>query len=337
LLAATKAARCGVSSEQALLGEGLMGEEDYYRALARHLRAPYYCGELAIGPGVIPARAAASGIMPLAPNGLGLRVVLAPRGAAIALLLSAAAEGRLPASFLICSPQRMAAILRSRMGVRLSNEASDTLGPIDASLSARTGASRGQLAFASGALAIAVILWLMAPQALTLLASVFLWVIFAAAVALRLAAMAANRAPRSAPPLADADLPIYSIIVPLYKETDGVPRLVAALDGIDYPRAKLDIKLVVEERDAATLKAIARLRLPARYDVIVAPPGHPSTKPRALNVALPFVRGDYVVVYDAEDTPRQISCAQPPPGSPTTPESIACRRVWPLTTSTIAA
>jgi cellulose synthase/poly-beta-1,6-N-acetylglucosamine synthase-like glycosyltransferase len=71
----------------------------------------------------------------------------------------------------------------------------------------------------------------------------------------------------------------------------------------DYPRAKLDIKLVVERRDGETLAAIASLGLPARYDVIVAPPGKPSTKPRALNVALPAVRGDFVVVYDAEDEP----------------------------------
>src|SRR5277367_6889580 len=71
----------------------------------------------------------------------------------------------------------------------------------------------------------------------------------------------------------------------------------------DYPRAKLDIKLVVERRDAETLTAIAALRLPPRYDVIVAPPGEPSTKPRALNVALPAARGDLIVIYDAEDEP----------------------------------
>src|ERR1700678_2352899 len=52
-----------------------------------------------------------------------------------------------------------------------------------------------------------------------------------------------------------------------------------------------------------TLTAIAALRLPPRYDVIVAPPGEPSTKPRALNVALPAARGDLIVIYDAEDEP----------------------------------
>ena len=77
----------------------------------------------------------------------------------------------------------------------------------------------------------------------------------------------------------------------------------------DYPRAKLDIKLVVEQRDTETLTAIAALRLPPRYDVIVAPPGEPSTKPRALNVALPAARGDLIVIYDAEDEPDSESTA----------------------------
>jgi cellulose synthase/poly-beta-1,6-N-acetylglucosamine synthase-like glycosyltransferase len=71
----------------------------------------------------------------------------------------------------------------------------------------------------------------------------------------------------------------------------------------DYPRAKLDIKLLVEEDDAATLAAIQALELPPRYETIVAPAGWPRTKPRALNVALPVARGDLVVVFDAEDAP----------------------------------
>ncbi len=235
LLAATKAARCGVSSEQALLGEGLMSEEDFYRALARHLRAPYFCGELAISPNTVPAKAVASGIAPLAPNKLGLRVVLAPRGEAIGLLLMAAEQRRLPSTFAICSPQRMAAILRARMGEALSHEAANGLDLVDPTLSARTGASGGQLAFAIGALGVAALIASTLPHVLTLLVSVVLWLIFAAAVAIRLTAMAANRAPIPAPPLAETDLPIYSIIVPLYEEAGGVPRLIAALDAIDYP------------------------------------------------------------------------------------------------------
>ncbi len=42
LLAATRAAHDGVTADQALLADGLMREEDFYRLLARHLGAPNF-------------------------------------------------------------------------------------------------------------------------------------------------------------------------------------------------------------------------------------------------------------------------------------------------------
>ena len=103
--------------------------------------------------------------------------------------------------------------------------------------------------------------------------------------------------------LADDELPSYTVVVALYRETSVVEELVKAIDALDYPKGKLDIKLVVEQRDVETLGRIVDLRLPARYEVVVAPLGKPQTKPRALNIALSTARGELVVVYDAEDTP----------------------------------
>ncbi|HCM84331.1 MAG TPA: glycosyltransferase, partial [Rhodospirillaceae bacterium] len=34
------------------------------------------------------------------------------------------------------------------------------------------------------------------------------------------------------------------------------------------------------------------------------PESHPQTKPKACNYALPFARGEYLVIYDAEDKPE---------------------------------
>ena len=45
-----------------------------------------------------------------------------------------------------------------------------------------------------------------------------------------------------------------------------------------------------------------KTRLP--ITVIAVPNGGPRTKPKALNVALPFARGAFTVVYDAEDRPE---------------------------------
>jgi len=302
LAASTEAARCGVTGDAALLSGGLMGEEDYYRALARHLRVPYFCGDLAVSAKADPVRSIEAGIVPLAANGQGLAAAVAPRGQAVKLLLAAA--GRLPQTFVICAPQRLAALVRAKRGPKIAEDAAGAVERRDASLSARAGLSAGQFATACAVVIGAWYLWLFSPTTLNLLCSTALWLVFAGAILLRMAAAAASEPMRPGPALAERDLPVYSIIAPLYREANVVARLIEALDALDYPKAKLDIKLVVERHDLETLSAIARLRLPARFDVIVAPAGAPATKPRALNVALPYVRGEIVVVYDAEDSPE---------------------------------
>ncbi|MFM9889488.1 MAG: glycosyltransferase family 2 protein [Rickettsiales bacterium] len=100
------------------------------------------------------------------------------------------------------------------------------------------------------------------------------------------------------------DLPVYSILVPLYHESAQVMgRLITSLNALDYPREKLDIKLIVEADDVATHDALKALRPPATMEIIAVPPSHPRTKPKACNVALQRIRGEYLVIYDAEDAP----------------------------------
>src|ERR1700735_184042 len=140
-------------------------------------------------------------------------------------------------------------------------------------------------------------------EVLQALSSAALWLIFSASVTLRSMAAVAKGPEISSLQVADDVLPNYTIVVALYRETSVVEDLVKAIDALDYPKGKLDIKLVVEQRDAETLGRIAELRLPARFEVVVAPSGKPQTKPRALNIALSSARGDLVVVYDAEDAP----------------------------------
>jgi len=104
--------------------------------------------------------------------------------------------------------------------------------------------------------------------------------------------------------LSDDELPVYTIIVALYREAAAVKGLIAALDALDYPAEKLDIKLVLEPDDARTWAALESLRLRVPYELVVAPAVRPQTKPKALNAALAFARGRYVAVYDAEDRPE---------------------------------
>lgn len=113
------------------------------------------------------------------------------------------------------------------------------------------------------------------------------------------------------PPLAEADLPTIAVLVPLHREAEVVDDLVAALLALDYPAARLDIRLVVEADDAATLAAAhravhavgCRAKPSPPIDVLAVRPSLPRTKPKALNVALATVDAEIVSVFDAEDRP----------------------------------
>jgi cellulose synthase/poly-beta-1,6-N-acetylglucosamine synthase-like glycosyltransferase len=128
---------------------------------------------------------------------------------------------------------------------------------------------------------------------------------FAAVVWVRLAAVREAWRTTAAPPphRTDAELPTYTVLVALYDEAAVLPELIAALARLDYPPAKLDLVLVLEAADRATIQALARLRIPANLRTVLVPDRAPRTKPKALNYALQFATGDYVVVFDAEDRP----------------------------------
>ncbi|MFT4394643.1 glycosyltransferase family 2 protein [Gordonia lacunae] len=102
----------------------------------------------------------------------------------------------------------------------------------------------------------------------------------------------------------DADLPVYTVLLPVYGEPEIVTNLVAGVGRIDYPADKLDILLVLEEDDQETIDAISRADLDGITPVLV-PPSEPRTKPKACNhaMALPTERSELVTIYDAEDIP----------------------------------
>ena len=104
--------------------------------------------------------------------------------------------------------------------------------------------------------------------------------------------------------LPDRQLPLYTILVPLFREANMLPGLIQSLRALDYPPAKLEILLVLESVDVETQAALLALELPGNFRTLVAPDQEPRTKPKALNYALQFARGDFVVVYDAEDRPE---------------------------------
>ncbi len=105
------------------------------------------------------------------------------------------------------------------------------------------------------------------------------------------------------PLTSDNKLPVYTILVPLYQEQKSLPGLLCALRTLDYPKEKLDIKLIVEADDPLTRNALESLKPESYFDIVSVPPSEPRTKPKACNYALRFARGEMVTIFDAEDRP----------------------------------
>lgn len=208
----------------------------------------------------------------------------------------------------VATPSAIRTALRDAGAGAFADEAVARLEAVDPDLSARRTVTRAQslgLAVAAALFAGAVAFDpLLSLTIVELIAAVF----FFAAAALRFAA--ASLVPDQAPgPLhaapADPDLPVYTVLVPLRDEAHMLRQLIAGLDRIDWPREKLDVKLIVDEDDVVTLGAARALAREPPYEIVVVPAGPgPRTKPMALQYALGFARGDFVTVLDAEDRPH---------------------------------
>jgi len=103
--------------------------------------------------------------------------------------------------------------------------------------------------------------------------------------------------------LRDEDLPVYTILIPLYQEANVIPQILEAMGAIDYPKEKLDIIITLEEYDEETRAAIERANPPDYFKILILPNVLPKTKPKALNVAFPHAKGEFLVIYDAEIIP----------------------------------
>jgi len=152
-----------------------------------------------------------------------------------------------------------------------------------------------------------VALLLMSSFNLTMIAVLALChVLYAATMLFKLVIYSAGLrrpAPENPPAINDADLPVYTVLIPMYKETESMPHMLSAMHGMDYPASKLDIKLVLEEDDDDTLDAAYALHPRYQFEIIRVPASQPRTKPKACNYALRFARGEFVTVYDADDRP----------------------------------
>lgn len=97
--------------------------------------------------------------------------------------------------------------------------------------------------------------------------------------------------------------PTYTVFCPLYKEWQILPQFVKAMSALDYPKDKLEVMLLLEEDDKETITQVRKYDLPSFFTVTIVPHSLPKTKPKACNYGLLHAKGEYVVIYDAEDIP----------------------------------
>jgi cellulose synthase/poly-beta-1,6-N-acetylglucosamine synthase-like glycosyltransferase len=100
------------------------------------------------------------------------------------------------------------------------------------------------------------------------------------------------------------DWPMYTVLCPMYRETAVLGQLVGAMRALDYPAASLEVLLLLEEDDVETIAFVRSMTLPAIFQVVVVPDSQPKTKPKACNYGLTIARGEFVVIFDAEDVPE---------------------------------
>ena len=304
-----RAAETRTGADRVLVTQGALTDRDYVRALARHCgiaveslhhtpraACPVSDGDLISG--------LASGIIPVRKDGELIWII---------------APWHLSARFLIGTLQRNPE-MRSRLRITTMEDLRDfvhreaetavaclaafELRARQPRLSAGATRSRTPLTwFAAGMAGTAALLAVQ--STLTIAVDIALALIFLGWGGLRVLAMLLSSTPHYPPARrGDDDLPIYSIIVAIYREASSVPGLVAALSSFDYPKERLDIKLVVECDDMETRLALDLMNLGAPFEIVIAPSAGPRTKPKALNAALPFARGRYVAIFDAEDRPE---------------------------------
>ena len=149
--------------------------------------------------------------------------------------------------------------------------------------------------------------WLLAPGWLLQTGSITLFAVFFLMMAWRCTLLLAGLVLRlggAKPPqnnVSDDTLPIYTILIPAYRESALMEQMARALWAIDWPPDRLDIIILLEADDYSTIAAAEAAPFPARTHLIRVPSGGPRTKPNALNHGLQLATGEYVTVYDIED------------------------------------
>lgn len=234
------AVRWGVHPHEVMIANGWLDAEDYYCALAERCRAPFKATLPAtevmptapasprpcLAKGLLKQRARAGGFV-FAPDRL--------RPNALREMLRRLS----PYDFALASPNAVRGAICRHFAPAIARHAVEALATRHPGMSAREPSVLWQrLTLLVGGVAGLIALAL-APVETIRIVTLGLALLFVPVIAFRLLAayvlFRATEDNKSRPRMPDHALPIYSVLVPLYREAHMLPSLVRALTRLDYP------------------------------------------------------------------------------------------------------
>lgn len=293
-----------VSLDRFLLSRGLIGEVELYHGLADALGITFIHHTFRITPGYPFEVLLSSGVARLEDASGGASVIAAPRGVFFEDLLMRVFTGAQVPSIVLTTPSNFRRVLLTQFGKIQADQDVNTLVKTMPEFSA-ADLNRGSFL---GLMMILPALFFLGlgfkPEFWT--GGLYGFSALFVVPSLFFKAMVARVKPDDTPIrlLDDSKLPVYTILLPLHREANIVTRLFDHLLKLDYPRSKLQIILLIEEADKATQAAIKSSTNFSHFETIICPDGLPKTKPRALAIGQFYARGEFIVVFDAEDFPE---------------------------------
>ena len=249
-----RAAELGVGADRVLIAEGAIGEDRYLEALAASLGLDYEVLDdlpreaCPLGDDEL-LDAASAGLLPVVERGQ-LFWVVAPRNLAARTLTERA--GREPRLRLRVTSNAQLDRFVAVYGYRAQGRrAEDDLHSEWPDLSARPGRCRLSMPLAIIALLVPAA-FVIAPKATVVAIEAILAAGFVSWLLLRFVGSFIALPPPKPIAIPDRDLPVYTVIVALYREARAVEGLIAALRELDYPVEKLDVKIAIEADDRDT-------------------------------------------------------------------------------------
>ncbi len=326
-----RALQNGSTLEEELLASGLVTPNAYFGAFARFLRLPFTADidpQRVANLATTDSQLVDSRFLRLMPTGGQNVLLIVPELDRIELLKTALEERPfLYDELVVTTPQAMRSAIWNAGAMRRVAETQQRLFNTAPHHSARI-TLQGEQGFLGGVALtlIALSLAFYTDEALAII-HVTLTLLYLLTLLFRLFVLLEAPSEGDAKPAPipeDGTLPTYTVLVALYREEAVVGQLLDALNRLDWPKARLDIKLVCEADDEATIDAIKAHNPGPHIEVIRVPPSTPRTKPKALTYALTGARGAFVAVYDAEDRPHPQQLREAYAAFQSQPDRVAC-------------